>query len=274
MMLECVVNVSEGRDTGVLAGLAAACGADLLDVHTDGHHNRSVFTLVGTTAPRRLTVAAVGALDLGSHEGVHPRIGVVDVVPFVPLDGSTIADAVVARDAFADWAAARLGLPCFRYGAERSLPTIRREAFTTLGPDTGPTAPHPTAGACAVGARGALVAYNVWVTAPELAAVRRVATAVRSPTVRTLGLAVGDRFQVSCNLIAPERSGPAEVTAAVAAAGGAHDVSVRGCELVGLLPRAVLERIDPAERARLDVAEDRTIEARLARRDAIRAAAR
>lgn len=265
-MLECVVNVSEGRDARLLDQLAAVCGPDLLDVHVDGDHHRSVFTLVGTGAPRRLAREAVRLLDLGPHVGVHPRFGVVDVVPFVPLPGATMADALAARDAFATWAGTELDLPCFLYGPERTLPTVRRDAFGALAVDTGPVVPHPTAGACAVGARPVLIAYNVWVSAPDLARVRAVAAAVRSATVRTLGLRVGERFQVSCNLIAPEHTGPAEVTASVAAAGSDHGVRVEGCELVGLLPEAVLQRIPPDAWAGLDLARDRTIEFRLARR--------
>ncbi len=262
-MLECVVNVSEGRDADVLAELAEVCGEDLLDLHRDPDHHRSVFTLVGAAAPRRLTRRAVALLDLGDHAGVHPRFGVVDVVPFVPLGAARMVDAVAARDAFSHWAADELGLPCFRYGDARSLPELRRGAFDQIAPDTGPGAPHPTAGACMVGARKELIAYNVWVAAPDLAAVRRVAAAVRTPEVRTLGLAVGARFQVSCNLVAPAVVDPAAAVDAVHAAGAAHGVTVTGTELVGLVPRAVLEAIDPRRWAELDLAADRTIEARL-----------
>lgn len=265
-VLECVVNISEGRDTTPLVALAAACGDALLDVHRDPHHNRSVFTLVGEDAPRRLAEAAVERLDLRHHSGVHPRIGVVDVVPFVPLEGSTMDDALAARDAFGAWAADALGLPCFVYGPERSLPELRRGAFASLVPDFGPRTPHPSAGACAIGARDVLVAYNVWVNAPDVAAVRRVAGLLRSPRVRTLGLAVGKRFQVSCNLIAPDEVGPAEVTATVERLGVVHGVTVTGCELVGLVPQRVFDAIDPADQVRLDCTAERTIEARLARR--------
>jgi glutamate formiminotransferase len=156
-----------------------------------------------------------------------------------------------------------LGVPCFLYGTQRTLPEVRRGAFTTLEPDTGPPEPHPTAGACAVGAREVLVAYNVWVTAPDLAAVRRVAATVRGPTVRTLGLAVGDRFQVSCNLLAPDVTGPEAVTEAVRLHGPAENVVVVGCELVGLVPRRVVERIARLDLARLGLSTDRTIESRL-----------
>ena len=96
-MLECVINISEGRDPDVIAALSAGLAGDLLDVHSDPDHNRSVFTLIGEIAPRTLTSTAVQLLDVNSHDGVHPRLGVVDVVPFVPLEGSTFDDAVRAR---------------------------------------------------------------------------------------------------------------------------------------------------------------------------------
>jgi glutamate formiminotransferase len=260
-MLECVVNISEGQDEAILAELAAAAGPDLLDRHADPHHHRSVFTLVGEQAPRALAGGAVERLDLRRHTGAHPRLGVVDVVPFVPLGTAAMSDAVTARDAFARWAADALGLPCFLYGPERPLPEVRRRAFIDLWPDVGPPVPHPTAGACCVGARPPLVAYNVWLAEPDLAAARRVAAAVRAPAIRALGLAVGRRVQVSMNLVDPLAVGPAEAFDAVAAL-----VPVAGAELVGLLPAAVLERV-PAERwTSLDLGPDRTIEGRLAAR--------
>lgn len=259
-MLECVVNVSEGRDAGVLARLARACGPALLDVHTDAHHHRSVLTLVGEEAPRALAREAVAALDLGAHSGVHPRIGVVDVVPFVPLGDATVADAVAARDRFCAWAAAELDLPCFAYGPERTLPEVRRHAWHDLAPTTGPARPHPTAGAATVGARPVLVAYNLWLAAPDLALARRLAAALRRPEVRALGLAVGDEVQVSLNLVTPEVVGPAQVWDEVAA-----EAPIARAELVGLVPEAVLRAAPRGRWAQLDLAEDRTIEARLAR---------
>ena len=107
-MLECVVNISEGRNSEVLQQLVAVCADDLLDVHVDPDHNRSVFTLLDVDAPRRLARQAVELLHLDANQGVHPRLGVVDVVPFVPLEGSTIDDAIVARDAFANWVSSEL----------------------------------------------------------------------------------------------------------------------------------------------------------------------
>jgi glutamate formiminotransferase len=259
-VLECVINISEGRDERTIAAIAAAAGRHLLDVHTDPHHHRSVLTLVGEAAPRAVTAEAVARIDLRRHEGVHPRIGAVDVVPFVPLAGSTLADAVAARDSFGRWAAEDLGLPCFTYGPERTLPELRREAFASLAPTFGPDRPHPTAGAVAVGARPVLVAYNVWLVEPDLDLARRIAREVRGPAVRTLGLAVGDRVQVSMNLVDPGAVGPAEATDAVAAR-----ASVAGCELVGLVPEAVLAAVPQRRWAELDLGADRTIEERLGR---------
>ena len=259
-MLECVVNVSEGADAVRVARIAAAAGGALLDVHADAHHNRSVLTLVGEEAPRRVAAEAVALLDLGEHTGVHPRIGVVDVVPFVPLTGSTMADAEAARDRFLAWAAAELALPGFAYGRERTLPEVRRRAFRDLAPDAGPSSPHPTAGAVAVGAREVLVAWNVWLAQPDLERARQVAAAVRGPHLRALGLAVGDRVQVSMNLISPLVVGPAEAWDAVTA----HEAAA-GAELVGLVPASVLDRTDPERWSQLDLDVERTIEARLAR---------
>ena len=260
-MLECVVNVSEGRRHGLVAALAEQVADDLLDVHADPHHNRSVFTLVGSSAARMLTRAAVGQIDLRAHSGVHPRLGAVDVVPFVPLRGSTMADAVASRDAFAAWAGEELGVPCFLYGPHRSLPDVRRRAFHDLAPDTGPQQPHPSAGAICVGARPLLVAYNVWLAAGvTIEEARRAAASVRSDAVRALGLVVGDRLQVSMNLIDPlVGAGPAEAFDAVA-----NLVDVDGAELVGLIPEAALRRIPATRFAELDVGPERTIEHRLA----------
>lgn len=262
-MLECVINLSEGRDAAAVAAIAGAAGRDLLDVHTDPHHHRSVLTVVGEDAPRAVAAEAVARIDLRDHDGVHPRIGAVDVVPFVALAGSTFADAVAARDRFGTWAAATLGVPSFRYGPERTLPEVRRHAFVDLAPDDGPPRPHPSAGAIALGARPLLVAYNVWLAEPDLALARRIANEIRGPEVRTLGLPVGDRVQVSMNLVAPEVVGPATATDAVAAR-----APIAGCELVGLVPEAVLRAVPEARWAALDLAPDRTIEARLAARQA------
>ena len=260
-MLTCPVNVSEGRPGPVLDAVVAAAGSDLLDLHADPHHHRSVLTLAGEDAPRRVATAAVELVALRRHAGVHPRLGAVDVVPFVDLDGGGEA-AEVAADRYVDWSAHHLGVPVFRYGrGAADLPAVRRGAFRTLRPTAGPGLAHPTAGATAVGARPPLVAYNLWLASPDLGLARAVARAIRGPGVRALGLAVGDRVQVSMNLLDPLSFGPA----------GAHDaVSARalvaGAELVGLVPAAVLHAVPEERWAQLDLDADRTVEARLARR--------
>ncbi len=267
-LLECVVNISEGRRAEVVAAIAAEAGPVVLDVHRDEHHNRAVLTLAGAEGPvaeaaRQVAAATVARLDLASHEGAHPRIGVLDVVPWVSLCGWPLQPgpphvSVDARNDFARWAGDVLELPCFVYGSERSLPDIRRDAWTSLVPDTGPPFPHPTAGAAAVGARPVLVAYNLWLAEPDLDLARRLAAGVRGPAVRALGLRVGDAVQVSCNLIDPEVVGPAAVFDAVAARTG-----VDRAELVGLVPARVLDAIAEHRWRELDLDRSRTIEARL-----------
>ena len=275
-MLECVVNVSEGRDGELLDALSAAAGGALLDRHADPDHHRAVFTLAGADveeAARAVARVAVERIDLRRHSGVHPRLGVVDVVPFVPLDEhgapvgpeGDLGDAIAARGRFGAWAAEVLGLPCIWYGPERSLPDVRRLAFVELAPDVGPDTPHPTAGACAVGARPGLVAYNLWLDTADLPSARTVAAAVRGPELRALGLAAGGATQVSCNLVDPFRFGPDRAYEAVARAAGEIGVAVVRAELVGLAPRAVVEAVAPERRALLDLSLERTVEARLAR---------
>lgn len=253
------MNVSEGRDLGVITRLADAAGRDLLDVHTDADHHRSVLTMVGEQAPRAVAALAVELIDLREHAGVHPRFGAVDVVPFVPLRGASLADARRARDDFARWAAATLDVPCFLYGPERTLPEVRRGAFRTLAPDLGPPSAHRSAGAMAVGVRTLLIAYNLWLAEPDLDRARAVATAVRSPHMRTLGLRVRDEVMVSCNLVDPDALGPAQAWDAVA-----DHVEIARAELVGLVPEAVLRATPAGRRQTLDLDADRTIEARLA----------
>jgi glutamate formiminotransferase len=286
--LECVVNVSEGRDLELLGALAAVCDDVLLDVHRDSDHHRSVFTLGGPApaveqAARSLTATAVARLDLTGHDGRHPRIGVVDVVPFVPLPpgravdldqadelrpADELAPAIAARDRFTEWAGTALSLPCFLYGpltdgAARTLPAVRRDAFGSLRPDTGPPVPHPTAGGCAVGARPVLVAYNLWLADGDHALARSVASALRGPAVRALGLDLAGTFQVSCNLVRPLDVGPADVYDRVAGLLDGTDASITGSEVVGLVPAAVLDQVPTRRWPELDLRPEATIEARL-----------
>lgn len=277
--LTCVANLSEGRDAAALARIVAAAGDTLLDLHSDFDHHRSVATLlVETGTLRRVLARAVELLSLVGHVGVHPRVGVLDVVPFVPLrPGATLAElagadldaAIATRDATGAWLAEQFSVPCFAYGpavhgGERTLPDIRRRAFTDLVPDWGPAAPHARAGAVCLGARRVLVAYNVVLDGADIAFGRSVATALRGPEVRTLAFPVAAGVQISANLVAPWRVGPADFYDAVAARAAAQGVRIVSAELVGLLPAAVLTAIAPERWDQLDLGPERTLEARLA----------
>jgi glutamate formiminotransferase len=280
-LMECVVNVSEGRDDAVLDRLVESAAPALLDLHRDPDHNRSVLTLAGrphvvADAARALARTAVDLIDLRRHEGVHPRVGALDVVPFVPyalgdLPPRDLTTAAELRDKFADWLSAELDVPSFLYGplpsgGTRSLPDLRRLAFAPpqeggLEPDAGPSRPHPTAGATAVGARPVLVAYNVWVSSLETA--RAVVPQVRNEHVRALALAVGERAQVSCNLVDPAFFGPARLYDSVAELVNQAGGAVEGAELVGLIPSSILAKVSPSRYEELGLSTDATIESRL-----------
>jgi glutamate formiminotransferase len=283
-VFECVVNISEGRRTAVVEAVAAAGGGALLDVHTDPDHHRSVLTLAGppeglAEAALALARAAVERIDLSAHSGVHPRLGAVDVVPFVPLGPEELeAAAVIARE-WGERVAAELGVAVFLYGAAdpqgRQLPEVRREAFRGRRPDFGPGDPHPTAGAMAVGARPILVALNCELSAgdegrADLAVARSVARAVRErdgglPGVRALGfeLASKGRAQVSMNLIDLTATGVETACEAVRREAERHGRSIAAVELVGLLPAAELERCSRDFLVWSGLSPDQTIEARL-----------
>lgn len=251
-MLTCPVNVSEGRDPAVLDALRRAGGAQLVDLHADIDHHRSVLTLADPVAVRllealgRLARTVVAHVDLARHEGVHPRLGALDVVPFVALDPTPHAAAVrAARDA-SRLLSAEFGIPVFRYDDaapdHRSLPTVRRGAFRDLLPDLGPERPHPQAGATAVGARRPLVALNLEVDLPRAVAAS-VAAAVRAagggmPGVRALAFRLPRRgvTQVSLNVTDLARTSVEEAVMTVRDLVGARGGTLGRVELVGLVP--------------------------------------
>jgi glutamate formiminotransferase len=284
-VLEAVVNVSEGRRPEVIDMLRRSCGPALLDVHTDVDHDRSVFTLVGATAAeteaavRRLAdVVATGPFDGYASDGVHPQLGILDVVPFVAL-GADHEIAVRAARTFADWLASSHAVPVFLYDDAdpdgRSLPDARRDAFVSRSPDVGPPDPHPRLGATAVGARRPMIAVNCELDTDDLDLARRLARRVRErdgglPGVRALGLrlATRGRVQVSMNLIDLAATGlePACNRVRDLAADAGHDV-VR-VEIVGLLPASELAGTSPEFSAWSGVTAVHTIEAAMARAEA------
>jgi glutamate formiminotransferase len=282
-VLECVPNVSEGRDPRVLVELASACSGSLLDLHTDPDHHRSVFTLAGpgeddaASAVRDLAVAVAARVELSAHDGVHPRFGALDVVPFVALGDTEARDAVDAARAFASWAAHELHVPVFLYGdadeQHRSLPDLRRDAFAARVPDLGPREPHPVIGAAAVGARPVLVAVNCELDRDDLAVAHAIARAVRErdgglPGVRALGLPLPSRarVQVSMNLVDLAATGLQRACETVRAEALALECDVARVELVGLIPESELARCDDTFRAWARITPDQTIEAQLALR--------
>jgi glutamate formiminotransferase len=283
-MLECVVNVAEGRDRAALRAIGDACGPSLLDVHTDADHHRTVFTLAGPvdddaiSATRELAGAVEARVSIAAYDGVHPLLGALDVVPFVGLHETATerADAVRAAREFGAWWAETHGVPVFLYDeadpSGRDLPRTRREAFTTRRPDFGPDGPHPTLGATAVGARRPLVAINVWLATGDVTVARRIAGAVRErdgglPGVRALGLALAShaQVQVSMNLVDLERTGVEAAVSAVRDLAGREPAEVAAVELVGLVPRSELERCSAEFRQWASIDADAAVEDRIGR---------
>jgi glutamate formiminotransferase len=196
---------------------------------------------------------------------VHPRFGVLDVVPFVALDPRQALEAEILRNETAMFIADTFDVPVFLYGrladgTTRTLPDVRRHAFRSLAPDYGPAASHPHRGASAVGARGVLVAWNLWLRGVSLRAAQEIVKEIRSPAVRALAFQLDADVQISCNLIDPWSVGPGSVYDQVQSA--LRSGSIDHAELVGLLPHAVLEQEDPSRWADLGLSEQQTIESR------------
>ncbi len=261
--LECVPNVSEGRDPEVLLALRESFSdpARLLDVHVDPDHHRSVFTLAGTAtqlvdALLAAVAVAVERIDLRRHDGAHPRVGAIDVVPFVPLSPEREPDARDAAFALADRIAEHFDLPSFFYGLltdDRREPAFFRRGGTAelerrleggeIATDRGPSRLHPTAGAVLIGVRGPLIAFNVNLRTTLVEVAREIAAVIRErngglPGVRALGvgLPTAGLCQVSMNLTDWETTPPHIAFECVAAEAGARGVEIAGSELVGLMP--------------------------------------
>jgi glutamate formiminotransferase len=265
-IIECVPNISEGRRADVVSRCVDACrvrGVAVLDHSSDPSHNRSVITLAGDAAGLREAVlalvdAAVAAIDLRTHTGEHPRMGAVDVVPFIPIAGVDMAACVALAKDVGAAVSERAGVPVFLYEeaasspSRRNLEDIRRGEFeglatkmTTPGwaPDFGPSAPHASAGATVVGARMPLIAYNINLATDRLDVAKKIAAGIRHSSggyrfVKAMGLKLEGRnvVQVSMNLTNYEKTPVFRVFDTVKREAERYGVSVLESEIVGLVP--------------------------------------
>ena len=275
-IVECVPNVSEGRDPARLARVAAAVRATpvtLADVHADPDHHRSVFTFLGEPAAvaagaLALADAVLAEIDMREHRGIHPRIGALDVLPFVPLSDTPMSVAVALAHAVGATLATRHALPVYYYGEaarrpeRRALRELRHGEYEGLAarlgveegrPDDGPARFDPRRGAILVGARGVLVAYNVWLASDDLTAARAIAREVRASggglaAVQALGLPLASRgrVQVSMNLLDHRVTPIPAAYDRVAQAAARRGIAIERAELVGLAPRAAFAGRAPA----------------------------
>ncbi|MGA8042013.1 MAG: glutamate formimidoyltransferase [Terracidiphilus sp.] len=270
-VIECVPNFSEGRDVRRVEAIVSAMrvdGVHLLDWSMDADHNRSVVTIAGT--PAAVVESAVrGAgkaaelIDLTTQEGVHPRIGAADVIPFVPISGIKLEQCVLLARQAGDEVWKRFGIPVYFYGAAAARPDrvnledLRRDQFEGLRdavrkeaarrPDLGGPGLHPTAGACIIGARKFLVEYNLYFDSSDLGVVRAMAREIRATsgglkTVKAMGLLAHGRAELSMNITDFEATPVSKVYSAVARMALRHKTPLVEGEIIGLLPEAACER--------------------------------
>lgn len=264
-LIECVPNFSEGHDAAVVRAIeeaiASAPGVLMLRAELDADHNRSVITFAGPPdavreGALRGIAKAVERIDLRKHTGVHPRIGAADVVPFIPLEGATLADCVeiAHQTGAAVWE--RLGVPVYFYEAAAKNPdrerleNCRRGGFESpsLAPDLGGPKLHPTAGACVIGARNLLITFNIDLASPDVGIARAIARKIRASSgglafVKAMGVSLASRglAQVSMNLTNFERTGLDQVYSAVRAEADRVGVPIAGIEIVGLVPKKAID---------------------------------
>jgi glutamate formiminotransferase len=293
-LVECVPNVSEGRDPALVAALAEAARragpARLVDRSSDPDHNRSVFTFAGgprdvLAAIEALVAVAVDRIDLRRHRGSHPRMGAVDVIPFVPIRGATMADCVALAHDAGKAIAERHGIPVYLYEQaataphRRNLADVRRGGFEGFPdkirdplwkPDYGPDRVHPSAGCVAVGARPFLIAFNVNLATSDLETAKAIARAVREssgglPCVKALGVPLPERgrVQVSMNLTDFRTTSIARAFEAVRVEAARRGAEVEGSEIIGLVPAEALPGA-AAESLKIEgFSPDRILERRL-----------
>ena len=270
-IVECVPNFSEGRDKSKVDAIVEAMKLDgvyLLDREMDSDHNRSVITIAGEReAVQEAAIRGVGKaselIDLTQHTGAHPRLGAADVVPFIPIEGVTLEDCVAMARHVGEQIWKRYKIPVYLYEAaatspgRQNLENIRRGQFEGIRaeiatnparePDFGEAELHPTAGACVVGARKFLIAYNIYLNTPEVDIAKKIAKAVRFSSgglryVKAAGFLVRGQAQVSMNLTDFEQTPIHRVFEAVRAEAVRHGVAPQSSEIVGLIPKKALEQ--------------------------------
>jgi glutamate formiminotransferase len=264
VMIECVPNFSEGRDPHTIAALARVIGhlngIAVLGFESDADHHRSVITFAGESeavleAAVRAAGKAAELIDLRRHTGVHPRVGAADVVPFVPLAGSTLEECVAIAHRAGEEIWQRYRVPVYFYEAaariasRKRLEHIRKPGFDGLPPDIGDIAEHPTAGAVMVGARNFLIAYNINLATPDAAIAKQIAAKIREssggfPFVKAMGLHLPSqgRAQVSMNLTNFAAIPFDDLYAAVEAEAARLGTAIAESELIGFIPRAAFEQ--------------------------------
>ena len=267
-IVECVPNFSEGRRADVVDAIArkiaSAPGVRVLDQEMDADHNRSVITFIGNRpsvaeAAFRAAQKAVELIDMNRHRGEHPRVGALDVLPFVPIAGVTMDDCVALARSVGKRIAEELQVPVYLYEAAAtrpdrlSLPDVRRGEYEGLKkeietnpdrqPDFGPPRLHPTAGACIVGARPILIAWNVNLRTTDVGVAKRIAKAIREsdgglPAVRAKGFDLADRglVQVSMNMVDYRKTSLAQAFEAIRALAAKESVEIAESEIIGLVP--------------------------------------
>lgn len=267
-LVECVPNFSEGRRKDVIVAIVSAISAEnvaLLDVSSDVDHNRTVVTFAGTPEAVQQAMfagakVAVQSIDLSLHSGVHPRMGAVDVVPFVPLRNISLEACAQLATAFGQRVGAELGIPVYLYEAAATRPErlnladVRRGGYEALvqeigreahrTPDFGPSNVGP-AGAMIIGARGPLIAFNAFLDTDDVEIARSIASTIRAsggglPYLKALGLLVNGKAQVSMNIIDYRKTTLHQIMQWVRHEAEKYGVSVTQTELVGLIPQSAL----------------------------------
>jgi glutamate formiminotransferase / 5-formyltetrahydrofolate cyclo-ligase len=299
-LIECVPNFSEGRRPEVVEAIVRAVGqiegVTLLDHSRDETHNRSVVTFAGNAEPVvRAATAAVGRalelIDMAQHTGAHPRIGAVDVIPFVPLGTTRLEECVDLARRFGEQIAGRFDLPVYLYGEaalrpeRRRLANVRRGQYEVLReeiatnpartPDFGPARLHARGGAVAVGARKPLIAFNINLRTDDLALAIRIANTIREssggmPAVQAMGVllenpGMAPMAQVSTNLVDWERTGIPAVVREVRRMAREAGTDVDHCELIGLAPTGALLEVASEALNLNDFSADQALELRIAR---------